>query len=434
MITDGSIILMVGLIIFLAHFFVVLFEKTRIPDVFFLLVLGVILGPVLKVVSPQDFGKIGHVFTTITVVVILFEAGLYLSYRSLKGAFRETLFITLLSFVVTAALLSTAYFELSKTSLVSHSSLTLSLFVGTLLASTAPTIVIPILSQLKISDSTRVILTLESALGEAISIVIALGILTSAHLNKMSVGQILGKLFSSFLLAVVVGWIGGYFWSLVLNKIRQLQNSSFTTFSFLFVLYGIAEFLGYSGPVAALMFGITMGNIQLFKIPWVSKKIQMDPVSLSQNEKLFFSEIVFLVKTFFFVYIGLSIVNFHLSSIEVVLVLILVILMARFLTIRFLGRKLKLNPESAALMSFMIPRGTAAAALAAVPLQLGIPGGGLVQEVLYLTIILSIFFTSFFVYFEEKEGFSGFVKRCILGYPGSGTEKSEINHKHSEVK
>jgi NhaP-type Na+/H+ or K+/H+ antiporter len=132
---------------------------------------------------------------------------------------------------------------------------------------------------------------------------------------------------------------------------------------------------------------------------------------------------VFLVKTFFFVYIGLSIVNFHLISIEMVIALVIVILLARFLSIRILARKLNLDAEGASIMSFMVPRGTAAAALAAVPLQLGVPGGKLVQEVLYLVIIFSIFFTSFLVYFNSKKPFSHFIKRVFLGYPAGGEKR-----------
>ena len=40
----APVIVFVGLLIFLAHFFVALFEKTRIPDVLYLIIIGLILG------------------------------------------------------------------------------------------------------------------------------------------------------------------------------------------------------------------------------------------------------------------------------------------------------------------------------------------------------------------------------------------------------
>ena len=52
-------ILIFGLIFFLGHFFTLLFKKTWIPDVLLLMVLGIVMGSVLHLVSPVDFGKVG---------------------------------------------------------------------------------------------------------------------------------------------------------------------------------------------------------------------------------------------------------------------------------------------------------------------------------------------------------------------------------------
>jgi cell volume regulation protein A len=41
----AEIVLVIGLLVFLAHFFTALFRRTRIPDVLLLLLLGVVLGP-----------------------------------------------------------------------------------------------------------------------------------------------------------------------------------------------------------------------------------------------------------------------------------------------------------------------------------------------------------------------------------------------------
>ena len=80
------VLVFIGLLVFLAHLFVALFERTRVPDVLYLILIGVIVGPVLGIVSPEDFGKVGGVFTTVALVVILFEAGLELSVESLRSS------------------------------------------------------------------------------------------------------------------------------------------------------------------------------------------------------------------------------------------------------------------------------------------------------------------------------------------------------------
>src|SRR4030042_2054551 len=65
------------------------------------------------------------------------------------------------------------------------------------------------------------------------------------------------------LMLIFIGFLSGFLWSILLNKFRTIQNSIFTTPAFVFVVFGIAESMGYSGYIAALAFGITLGNIEL---------------------------------------------------------------------------------------------------------------------------------------------------------------------------
>ena len=49
------------------------------------------------------------------------------------------------------------------------------------------------------------------------------------------------------------------------------------------------------------------GNIDVLGPPIMRDAISKRPISLNDNERAFFSEAVFLLRTFFFVYIGLSV-------------------------------------------------------------------------------------------------------------------------------
>ncbi len=93
-------------------------------------------------------------------------------------------------------------------------------------------------------------------------------------------------------------------------------------------MFGVSELLGYSGPVAALAFGATLGNIELFRLPLLKRYVPHESVALDETEKVFFSEVIFLLKTFFFVYIGLSIqlADFWLISFGLILTLLLFLL------------------------------------------------------------------------------------------------------------
>ena len=97
----ASIIAFVGILVFLAHLFTGIFSRTKIPDVLFLIIIGVCVGPVLGMASPALFGAVGPVFTIITLIIILFESGLTLKLRNLLSAFSGAVTLAPLTFFST---------------------------------------------------------------------------------------------------------------------------------------------------------------------------------------------------------------------------------------------------------------------------------------------------------------------------------------------
>ena len=394
----SAVIIFIGMLVFLAHLFAALFERTKVPDVLYLITIGLLIGPVFHIVKPEDFGKLGPIFTTVALVVILFEGGLELGIDSLKSSMRSTAVITTLSYLVSFILLAAVVRALG---LFTFSS---ALFVSAVLASPAPSVIIPLVRQLKLKDSSRTTLMVEAPLGEAIGIVVALAVLESIKLDELNVGKVIGTLLASFIFALAIGVASGYFWSVLLKRIRQLQNAILTTPSFVFIVYGFAEFLHYSGPVSALAFGITLGNANLIRIPLLTSRMKLIPLQHNETERLFFGEVVFLLKTFFFVYLGLSIRLEDTWALGIGFGLSLLLLLARFIAVRVTFVRSWIPASDAAAMSVLIPKGTAAAVLAALPLQLGIVGGEFIQNIIYSVVLLSILLTALLVFVLERTG------------------------------
>mgnify|MGYP005836399921 CR=1 FL=1 len=392
----GSIIIAIGIIIFLSHLFTSLFKKTRIPDVLFLILIGLFLGPITQLIVPEDFGKIGHVFITIALVVILFDSGLELGFKTLKKSLTGSILITFISYfftliVLTLVLLLTTGFTLFN-----------AVYISAVLAGPAPALVIPIAKQMGLGEETRAKLTLESALGESLCIIISLVILEGYRLNEMNVGIITGKLLASFLLAAIIGGIGGLLWSILLNKIRELQLAIFTTPAFVFIIFGLTDILGYSGPIAVLAFGIVIGNASLINIPALKKYTTLTLAHHNEIEINFFREIVFLLKTFFFVYIGISIQFSDISSIIIALLLTITLLGSRIISVLASVDRKSTTIRDARTMASLIPKGTAAAVLGSIPFQLGIPGGETDQNIIFLVVLFSIIGTAKILFLMEK--------------------------------
>ena len=80
----APIFIFVGLLIFGAHMFSSLFSKKRIPDVLILVVIGILLGPVFKVIDPTKIGAMGSIFSSLTLVFILFDGGIDMRIDDLR--------------------------------------------------------------------------------------------------------------------------------------------------------------------------------------------------------------------------------------------------------------------------------------------------------------------------------------------------------------
>ena len=107
-------------------------------------------------------------------------------------------------------------------------------------------------------------------------------------------------------MAAILGVVAALIWSSVLKIIRRVDNSIFCTPAFVCIVYAAAELLGYSGPVATLVFGLVLGNVREIKILQKIPSLQNEMMALTHQEKEFFAALVFFLKSLFFVYVGIS--------------------------------------------------------------------------------------------------------------------------------
>jgi NhaP-type Na+/H+ or K+/H+ antiporter len=389
-------ILVVGFLIFVAHAFTGLFSRTRIPDVLLLTIIGIILGPVLHKVTTEKFGAIGPVFATVTLIIILFEAGLSLDLDIVRGAIRSTLTLTLTNFFLT--MLTVGFAAHYLTGLRSH----LAFMLGAIVASTSPAVIVPLTKKLALEESTRTTLFIESAISDVLSIVVAIGLMSSFQLGRLQVGQMLGQIIASLVLAGLAGAGAAFLWSILLRRIRGLENSIFTTPAFVFVLFGLVEWLHMSGYVAAAVFGAVLGNIEVFHgMAFMRRYLPQEAITLNETERVFMAEVVFLLKTFFFVYLGVSIKFTEPRTVYYACVFTVLIFVIRPVA-AWIGLSRSTSPHDASLISIMSPKGLAAVVLASIPLEQNVPGGEALRDFTYVIVFVSIVFTCVLSFLVER--------------------------------
>ena len=407
------LILTLGTLVFAAHWFAEIFSKKRIPDVLLLMFIGIIIGPLFKLVDADKLSTIGSIFGQLTLVILLFESGTELSFKTLADSIKNTISLTLVNFFITfIAIGLVGWFVLDMNPGISF-------MLGAALGGSSSAVAIPLVKQISIGEKSKTILILESAFSAILCIVVTLAIFESYKYGEIRVGVIFGQVFSSFLLASFIGVIGSIFWSMVLDKVRTINNSIFTTPAFVFIIYGINELLGYSGIISALAFGIGLANMEKIHDRWLKKFSDRKPTLLNPMEKTLFSELVFLMKTFFFVYVGISIKFDSFISLLIGLGISFLMIILRIWVVRIsLPADINgINLKDRAFLSMMIPRGLAAAVLATMISQSQLAGSERVSNIVFSVIFFTIIFTSVLVPLLEKSVKFRKIYTSIITFP-----------------
>jgi cell volume regulation protein A len=297
----------IGMIILIGFLGTLLFERTKIPDILILIFIGLFIGPILSTYT--NFGLLGDPeivemlqffaphFAALALVIILFDGGLNLNLE--KTVRKMGLAIILAGICFVSLMVVTA--------LICVYVLNMNPIVGLLLGAVigggpSGPVVIPLLLRSSAKEDTRILLTLESVLTDVVCIVVVLIFIEIIRGSTLDTGALIQKLLSSFVLAGFIAFLFGVFWLMVLKKMEGKPFAFMVTIAALFVLYAMTEFIQVSGAIAALVFGLVLSNkdeiarILKFKGSFV----------LDEHIKQFHSEVSFLVRTFFFVYLGLT--------------------------------------------------------------------------------------------------------------------------------
>jgi Na+:H+ antiporter len=203
-----------------------------------------------------------------------------------------------------------------------------------------------------------------------------------------------------------------------------VPNTVFTTFAYVFILFGTAELLGYSGAIAALVFGVAVANFPNIPDNVFGRIFSFRLAAFAEHERAFFAEAVFLVKTFFFVFLGVSMTFGDWRAVAAGLALVIAAFLVRAVVVRLLGPT-GMNRRDSMLMTALIPKGLAAAVLASLPLQAGLAGGASLQSAVYAAVFFSIVLCAALVFTVERGLLDPIAAVWLTKYPVEALPKDE---------
>jgi potassium/hydrogen antiporter len=375
------------------------FNRTSIPDSIFLLLFGVVLGPVFQLFDQGQLLAITPYFAALALIIILFDGGLNMDIRE---AFRNSpralvMAVTgwILNVLVTAAICK----YLLGWRLLNG------LLLGSIIGGGSSIIVIALVRKLKVPEKIETVLSIESILTDvlctvgaftAINILVAEAAVEGVS-NGIDMGAALGSVGIAFGVGILVGLGFGVSWIVLMERIKGKPNAYMLTLAVLFLTFIVATNLGGNGALSALFFGLMIGNSR-----HMGRLIKFrSTVSIDENVRDFHSQISFLIRSFFFVFTGLLFSFSSFTSVIIGIGLSMIFLGIRFLVIKMATVKSELK-QYETLMTTMFPRGLAAAVLASIPLTSGVPGSQVFPEIAFIVILTTIITCTFGVAVLKK--------------------------------
>ncbi len=377
------------------------FRKTGIPDVAFLMVLGLVIGPVLGIVGASITVAIVPYFAAVALMMIMFDGGLNISIKNLVSTAHYAAVLAVAGFLVSVIVVAVvAVFALSW-------DWTSGVLLGVMVGGASSIIVFGLVRRLPLKEETKTMLSFESALTDILATLgafIMFGIVVAGQIEPV---QIVGTALTSVVVGLGLGVGAGIPWIIVESKLHNSKHSYMFTLAALFSLFFLARSLGESGALTALIFGLTIGNRSL-----LAKFLKVDLEKVSTDDP-FHDEVVFLVRTFFFVFIGLLATFGKAEYVAAGIGMALLLLLGRIYAAKFtfwagnsimrwldkiipLDLRVK-NAEipryDRKITSYMMPRGLAAAVLSTVPITLGLPNAELYPQIVFMVILSSVVIT-----------------------------------------
>lgn len=408
------ILLGISLILFFGFFAEFVFRKFNLPDVLFLIIFGFVIGPYgLKYVSSESVAEIAPVFITFTLLFLLFDGAFNIHLSSLVKEFSHSFVLTFFNFIVSSLVVAMVIYVSGFW--FGSFSIIISLFAGFLLGGVSSSFVIPILKQIKVPEKLYSILTLESALTDVLCIVFSLSVIEIFRIGSFGFRDTFSQLITLFSVAGLIGILASVFWIVLIIRVFR-EHNYMMTIAYLILLYVITEFLGGNGAIACLFFGLMLNNskqliliLQGIKRSKTMKELKemkrknKKPIAVSvitPSEEFFYHQISFLLKTFFFVYIGVLI---DLSDWKALLVggIISVVIMFSRTASLLLTRKMENSYKS--LINSVFARGLAAAVIAQLAVQEGIPQAGFIAKVAYVVITGTIILSSIRIFLVRNK-------------------------------
>jgi len=351
--------------------------RLHLPSILLLLIFGLLIGPIFGLINPDAlFGDTLFPLVSLSVGIILFEGGLGLRYKDLPGIKHVVRNLISIGVLITWGVAAAAAF------FVMGLDIQLALVLGAILTVSGPTVILPLLRDVRPEGQVGSILRWEGILIDPVGATLALLVFDTVLQTNLreATGEAVINLLQIIIIGVALGWAGARGLAYLLKRYMipdHLQNA-FTLMTVIVVFAASNALASESGLLAATVMGMVLANQNAVSIKHIIE---------------FKEDLGVLLTSSIFVLLA---ARLRLGDIlglgwPALVFLAIIIFLARPLTVFFstLGSPLRLSEK--AFLAWMAPRGIVAASVAslfAIELaHVGFPDADKLVSLTFLVII-----------------------------------------------
>ena len=325
--TSYNLIIEASIIVILSFWFNGISKKTNIPSVLMLIVLGIVLQYVLGYFVPDkpEFDGALEILGIVGLIMIVLEAALELELKKEKIIpILKAMVIALIGLVGSAWVAALIMYQF-----IPEMTMQSAWLYATPLSILSSAIIIPSVSGL--SETKKEFHIYESTFSDIMGIMMFYFLI--GGLNPAEDTGATGFAIN-LLITIIIALVASYAIILIFQRIKS-PAKLFLLIAVLLLLYAIGKKFHLSSLIIILIFGLVIANVKLFFPGKLATFLENEKVNQIYHElHIITLETAFIVRTFFFVIFGITIVMSSLLSLSVTLISILII--ASIYAIRFI--------------------------------------------------------------------------------------------------
>lgn len=354
-ITAPWIVISASAVIILSYFANLIAKRTNIPSVLLLILLGILAKQGLDMLgipwlAAKEEGMVLELLGTVGLIFIVLEAALDLKLTRDKW---PIIWKSLLTALIALGLSSLALAWILNEFVVhdpSSAGWIKSFTYAIPLSIMSSAIIIPSVSNL--SESPKEFMIYESTFSDILGIMVFYLLLANAGTGDT--GEVTQSIFTTIGLTLVLSIVFGYGLSWLVQRITG-NLKLFLTIACLILIYQVGKLFHLPSLILILVFGLILSNSEVFWRGRIRNAIDHEKLAKdTHNFHVLTLETAFVVRTFFFVIFGVTIVLSSLYNISVIfysLMMVVALYVVRLLVLLVFNRK-ELFP-----LLYIAPRG-----------------------------------------------------------------------------